>query len=400
MRIRLEMGLFRYEALNPAGKKFFGTMNADDLLDAKTKLQRREILAIAITPLSQEQIGCVLKRSELMNLTREISRLLQAGMPLFEVLSALEEKYKGQKAHQLLLDLCDQVRSGRPFSESLSRHPKTFDLLYISMIANAEKTGRLKESLDELASWIAKGLEVRKQLVSALLYPSLLGGFCLFVLSALLFFVVPSMAELFEGRELHPFTIIVFAVSRFACDSKLFLALTAFFIAASLGLAIFYVPWRKKIASLMIRLPILKKLLAKVAFVRFCRSCGTLLEGGVPIISALSQARKVMGHPILETIVEKAEENMKQGEKLYLAFQNHTYIPPLVPRMLGIAEEGGKLPFMMRQIAEIYEEDLEKTLSYFSTMAQPILLLVLGVMVGFVLLSVLLPLTDVSSFAS
>ena len=107
-----------------------------------------------------------------------------------------------------------------------------------------------------------------------------------------------------------------------------------------------------------------------------------------------------MRHSILEKVVQGAEENMKQGEKLYRSFQNHPYIPPLVPRMLGIAEEGGKLPFMMRQIAEIYEEDLERNLLYVSTVAQPLLLLLLGGMVGFVLLSVLLPLTDVSSFAN
>lgn len=394
------MGLFQYVALNPSGKKFSGTIDADNLQDAKIKLHRREILAIDIKSLSQEQIGGFLSRQEVLNLTREISRLLQAGIPLFEVLIALEEKYKGQKAHQLLLDLCDQVRSGKPLSESLNRHPRTFDILYVSMVANAEKTGRLKESLDELAGWISGELQVRKQLVSALLYPSLLGTFCLFVLSALLFFVVPSMRELFEGRDLHPLTEIVFAVSGWACQAKFFL-LTAFLSLLSLGaLAIFYPPWRSKMRNLSIRLPFLKRLFAKVAFVRFCRSCGTLLEGGLPIISALSQARKVMRHPILEDIVERAEENMKQGEKLFRAFQNHPYIPSLVPRMLGIAEEGGKLPFMMRQIAEIYEEDLEKTLSYFSTMAQPVLLLLLGAMVGFVLLSVLLPLTDVSSFAS
>lgn len=394
------MGLFRYEAINPAGKKFGGTIDADTLLDAKLKLQRREILAIHVAALSDAQIGCQLSRSEVMNLTREIARLLHAGMPLFEVLTALEEKYKGQKTHRMLLDLCDQVRSGKPFSESLSRHPRAFDLLYVSMVANAEKTGRLKESLEELSSWIGKELQVRKQLTSALLYPALLSSFCLFVLASLLFFVIPSMAELFEDRQLHPFTTFVFSVSRWACRSKFFLAGAFLAFLSASALAIFYAPWKNKMRQYSLRLPLLKKLLAKIAIVRFCRSCSTLLEGGLPIVSALSQAKKVMRHDIIEKLVERAEENMKQGEKLYRAFQNHPAIPPLVPRMLGIAEEGGKLPLMMRQIAEIYEEDLEKTLSYFSTMAQPILLLILGAIVGFVLLSVLLPLTDVSSFAS
>ena len=156
------MGLFRYEALSESGKKFIGTIDADNLQDAKFKLQRREVVVLHVSFFSQKQFGCKLSKQDVMNLTREIARLLQAGMPLFEVLTALEEKYKGQKAHHLLLDLCDQVRSGKPFSECLGRHANTFDLLYVSMIANAEKTGRLKEALEELASWIGKELQVRK----------------------------------------------------------------------------------------------------------------------------------------------------------------------------------------------------------------------------------------------
>ncbi len=395
------MPLFRFEAINEAGKKYKGTIDADHLQDAKFKLQRKQILATLVEALSDKKLGCRLPKSELLNLTKEIARLLQAGMPLFEVLSALEEKYKGQKTHhRLLLDLCDQVRSGKTLSQALSRHPKTFDLLYLSMIANAEKTGRLKEALQEIASWIGKELNVRKQIISAMLYPSLLGTFCLFVLSSLLFFVVPSMAELFEGRSLHPFTTIVFTASRWACGAKPYLALLALVVIGSIGVALFYKAWQKKILSIAFRLPYIKMLLAKVAFVRFCRSCATLLEGGVPIITALSQARSVMGHPRLEEVIRQAEDRVRQGEKIYGPFLNHPLIPSLIPRMLGIAEEGGKLPFMMRQIAEIYEDELEKTLTYISALAQPILLLILGAMVGFVLLAVLLPLTDVSSFAN
>ncbi|EKE08225.1 MAG: hypothetical protein ACD_17C00278G0001, partial [uncultured bacterium] len=136
------------------------------------------------------------------------------------------------------------------------------------------------------------------------------------------------------------------------------------------------------------------------AFVRFARATATLLEGGLPIIETFDQARRVMNHPQLESVISKAAEQIAQGEAIHAPFENHPLIPPLIPRMLSIAEEGGKLPFMMKQIAQIYEEELEKTLTHFTTVAQPVLLLVLGVIIGFVLLSVLLPMTDVSSFAT
>jgi general secretion pathway protein F/type IV pilus assembly protein PilC len=162
------MALFQYEAINETGKKYNGIIDADNLQDAKFKLYRRQVLATKVLSLVGRNLSCSLSKQELLNLTREISRLLQVGIPLFEVLLALEEKYAGQKAHhQLLLDLCDQVRSGMALSKALERHPKTFDLLYVSMVSNAEKTGRLRESLDELGTWIAKELQIRKQIISA-----------------------------------------------------------------------------------------------------------------------------------------------------------------------------------------------------------------------------------------
>jgi general secretion pathway protein F len=394
------MALFRYLAIGDRRKRIQGTIDADNLQEAKLKLIRRQIAVIRLDPLNEKQKRTHLSKLEVLNLTREISRLLYAGLPLFETLSALEEKYQGQKAHRLLLDLCDRVRNGHPFSQCLAAHPQSFDLLYIAMISNAEKTGRLSIALSELADLISRQLNIRKQLISALLYPAILSCFCLVVLSTLIFFVVPSLRELFDGRNLHPFTQVVFAVSEFACNAKGFLTFFFMFFGAVSMATFFSTKWKKKFSALGFRLPYVKELLVKVAFVRFCRAAATLLEGGLPVIQALSQARRVMKHPLLEQIISRAEEKLAQGEPLHVTFQKNPLIPSLIPRMLGIAEEGGKLPFMMQQIAQIYEDELEKSLSHFATVAQPVLLLILGTVIGFVLLSVLLPLTDVSSFAT
>src|SRR5258708_2964324 len=134
------MALFEYQALSEKGKKVIGTIDADNLQEAKLKLIRRQIAAIKLELLSEKKRRSSLSKSEVLQVTREISRLLQAGMPLYEALSALEEKYQGQKPHKLFLDLCDKVRSGHPLSQGLSAHPESFDLLYIGMISNAEKT--------------------------------------------------------------------------------------------------------------------------------------------------------------------------------------------------------------------------------------------------------------------
>ncbi len=219
------MPLYCFEAVSETGKKIKGSIDADHLQDAKLRLSRRQIAVLSVSLISEKEMRLVLTKKELLSLTREMERLLQAGLPLFEALSALEEKYRSQKIHKLLLDLCDKVRSGQSLSASLLSHPGIFDVLYVSMIANAEKTGSLIHALQEISLLLSRQLQVKKQIVSAFLYPSLLALFCFVIMSSLLFFVIPSLKELFEGRDLHPFTQFVFACSDFACRSKVFLML-------------------------------------------------------------------------------------------------------------------------------------------------------------------------------
>ncbi len=395
------MPLYQYQAISEDGKKIGASIEAESLQEAKQKLIRRHIALIKISLLSDGEIQKKpLSKKEVLSLTRELARLIQAGLPLFEGISALEEKYRGQKPHKILLDTLEQVKIGHPLSRALSRHPNSFDILYVSMVANSEKTGSLAPCLTELAELIARQLYIRKQILSALLYPALLAVFSLVVLSTLLFFVIPSLQELFDGRALHPFTQIVFAASSFACNSKIFLSLLLALCGGAGILAATSKKWQNQILKVCMRLPILNHLMAKIAFVRFSRAAATLLEGGLPLINAFAQARTVMRHPKLEEVIAAAESRIAHGEPLSAPFANQPLIPPLVARMLGIAEQSGKLSFTMQQIAEIYEDELETTLTRFASLAQPALLLFLGGLIGFILLSVLLPLTDVSTFVN
>lgn len=394
------MPLFRYKAFSEEGKKIRATIEASHLQEAKQKLLRLKIVAIEMEMISHKELQKPLSSKELLCITREIARLLQAGLALYEALSALEEKYKGQKPYQLLVDLSSKVKTGYSLSYALSLHPKTFDVLYISMVAGAEKTGRLEECFEELSHHLLKQEMVKKQVVSALLYPAILSCFCLIVFGSLLFFVIPSLKELFEGRDLHPMTKIVFAMSDWANRSKSLLLVGFIFL---IGGSLLFFPsqkGRKILLSFLVKVPGIRNFFAKLALIRFARAASTLLQGGVSLIAALEQAKTVMGHPILEKLVETARQKVAEGKKLSLCFENHPLIPPLVPRMLAIAEEGGKLAFTLDQISGIYEAELEGSLANFTQLAQPILLLVLGGIVGFVLLAVLLPLTDVGSFAS
>jgi general secretion pathway protein F/type IV pilus assembly protein PilC len=206
------------------------------------------------------------------------------------------------------------------------------------------------------------------------------------------------MQELFEGRQLHPITQTVLCISQWlnAYGKTLFLILS-FTIAGSI-LLLRRPSVQLKLQKAILKIPFCKSLIIHSGLARFTRTVSLLLAGGIPLVEALALSRKAMKHPVLEEVIEDAEKKIIEGQRLSARLKLSPLIPSLVPRMIAIAEEAGNMEQMMKNIAEIYEEDLEKSLAQLTTFLQPALLIFLGGVVGLVVLSILLPLTDVSSF--
>lgn len=393
------MPLFHYQALSDAGKKIKGVIDADSYDLAKERLVRDQVMVIKLFAI-QKKREIVLGSSLLLAFTRELSQLLRAGLPLYEALLTIEEKYRRHRVHSLFLDLCDQLKSGQLLSFALKNYASSFDSIYISMVQAGEKSGSLSWVFSQLHTLIEKKQKLKKQLLSAMAYPLFLGGFCFLMILGLLLFVIPSMRELFEERHLHPLTQIVLATSRFLESYFLPLALglttlivgVVYFLRQPQGKALFRRGLQK--------VPLIKTILTQAALIRFFRSCSILLFGGVPLMSALSIARKVMQHPFLEEAVENAEKKIVEGKALSAELKHSPYMPALVVRMVAIAEETGKFPEMFQSLSDIYDDQLERSLAQVTTFLQPVLLLILGGIVGIAILSILLPLTDVSSFIS
>ncbi len=394
------MPLFKYKGFEGGGKRVAGVIDADSYVMAKEKLHRQEFLITSISSFEKKDKEVFLDHALLLSFTRELSQLLHAGLPLYESLLTIEEKYRKHEAHPLFLDLCDRLKGGSCLSLALGRYPKTFDRIYLSMIQAGELSGSLSHSLEELTGLITRAQKLKKQLVSALAYPAFLGSFCFIVVLSLLIFVIPSMQELFEGRQLHPMTYCVLAASHFITEYGALLF--AFFIILGVLGFLFFRDKRGKILfqKTLINFPLFKTLFIQAAIIRFCRSASVLLNHGVPLTETLAVSRKLMKNALLEQAVEVAEKGIAEGKKLSAGLQKSVHIPSLVIRMLSLAEETGKTSDMLESLANIYDENLEKDLSRLTGILQPALLILLGAVVGIVVLSILLPLTDVSSLVS
>ncbi len=394
------MPLFRYVAVSHEGRNIKGVIDADSLTTAKERLRKQQVMVTAVSAIAAKQDQLTLSTPALLSFTRELAQLLKAGLPLYESLLTIEEKHRRHKAHPLFLDLCDNLKEGISLSSALKRYPGTFGRIYLSMVQVAEQSGNLATIFDQLAQLIARQEKLKKQLLSATTYPSFLALFCVLVTCGLLFFVVPSMRELFEGRDLHPMTAMILAISGWANSHIVFLALAASCLVGGAIASVTSKKGKTLLYTFSLKLPFIKTLLLHSALVRFCRALSMLLAGGVPLLDALALSRNVVKSPLIENSILEAEKKVGQGERLSAAFKGAPLIPPLVLRMLALSEETGKMGDAFLRLAEIYDEELEKHLTQLSTFLQPALLILLGAIVGLVVLSILLPLTDVSSFAN
>src|SRR3984957_5238301 len=356
------MPLYRYSAVGAEGKKVKGVIDADSLPVAKERLRKQQILVTTVSPLQNEGRRLSLPPAQLLSFTQELSRLLKAGLPLYESLLTIEEKYRRSKAHPLFLDLCDHLKEGASLSSALKRYPATFDKIYLSMVQVAEQSGNLAAIFHQLAQLILRQQKLKKQLSSALTYPAFLALFCFCIVCGLLFFVIPSLKELFEGRDLHPMTAIILAVSRWANDHVIFLVVALVTCVSGLFFALRNRQTKRMIYEFSLKLPLIKTLLLHSALVRLCRSLAMLLAGGVPLLEALILSRNVVKSPLIEEAMVDAEKRVGQGERISAAFKGTSALPPLVMRMLALAEETGKMDEAFYHLAEIYDEEMEKHL--------------------------------------
>lgn len=393
------MPLYQYQYVDGQGKKKSGLIEAQGEREAKEKLRDQGFLIISLASKNKITSRQNLKGDQLLAFTVQMSQLVNAGIPLYESLVAIEEQTRGETYHRVILSLCEQIKMGLSLSAAMSSFPDSFDKLYCSMVSAGEAVGALGPVMDKLTLLLNRQMKLKKQVSTALIYPSILGGFALLIIGLLLGFVVPSLEGIFAGRQLNSFTAAIISFSHFFRDYW-WLYIPA--IIGSVTWAIFKLRseegrlWKERN---LLKVPLIGNLTVQTAVARFCRTMSTLLQGGLSMIDALRISRGVMRNVVLEGQIQAAEVKIIEGHSLSQELSKSKYIPTLVSRMLSVGEESGTTAIMLGKIADIYEQELEKTLDRVMALAQPIILIVMGLVIGTVLLAILLPLTDVSSFS-
>lgn len=394
------MAVYYYNAIDHRGHKHQGVVEAQGEKEAKTKLRDRGLMVTSLSSTVKTSSKERIDRDTLLTITSQLAQLVNAGVPLYQSLITIEEQFHQAPFHRILLSLCDQIKGGASLSEAMRSYPDSFDTLYTSMIAAGEASGSLGLILERLAELMKKQNKLRKEISTALIYPIVLASFSLLIISVLMIFVVPSIEGIFAGQKLNAFTTTVLGASHFFKE-KWWVYLP---LIATLSLFLyfrFHSPKGKlQLQRLMLKTPLVKNLVIQAAVARFARTMATLQQGGLTILDSLKMSRNVMGNAVLEKEMKEAEQKIVEGSSLSAQLKRAPHIPLIVSQMIAIGEETGNAAAMFNNIADMYEDSLERTLSRLVALAQPVILIVMGGIIGMVMMAILLPITNISSFSN
>src|SRR5215204_4002390 len=400
---------FAYTGRTRAGQTVSGERVADSVDAATTALRREQIVVTKITPKAakdeaakKEKVGKLGKKVKAKNLavfTRQFSDMIDAGLPLVQCLDILGTQEEDKNFAAVILDTRTSVESGASLADAMRKHPKTFDPLFTNMIAAGEAGGILDTILKRLATYIEKAVKLAGQVKSAMIYPIavivIAGG----VVGVILWKVIPTFASLFSGlgADLPLPTRVVISLSNNLVSYFPFLLVGAGVAAYSFRTYYATDAGRRVIDTITLKAPILGNIMRKIAVARFCRTLSTLISSGVPILDGLEITAKTSGNSIIEDAIMTTRKSIERGETISVPLKETAVFPAMVTQMIGVGEATGALDTMLAKIADFYEEEVDTAVAGLLTLLEPIMIAVLGVIVGGIVIAMYLPIFDLIS---
>jgi type IV pilus assembly protein PilC len=399
------MPTFAYVARTRDGKKKSGTLVAENRQTLMRSLQSQGLTIDSVNERGATATriaggGRRVKSAEILVFTRQLSTIVNAGLPLLQGLDILAEQTEDPRFSKVLAEIGRDVEGGESFSEALKRHPRVFTDLYVSMVRAGEASGNLDSVLLQLADYMESMEELKRRIRSAMTYPVVAFAMILLIAAGLIIWVVPQFAEIFASfdRELPAPTRVLIAISDVLRSWKIFLVVAAF-IGLVIGLRIYRQTENGRYATdrLMLRLPVFGKLLRKVAISRFARTLSTLTRSGVAILGALEIVERTAGNEVFARVVRKAGESVRAGETLAEPLARSQEFPAMVTRMIGVGEKTGALEQMLSKISDFYDSEVKAAVDSLTSLIEPILILMMGIVVGGIVIALFMPILQLSS---
>jgi len=404
------MPVFEYKAFSSQGENRTGVMDADSPREARQKLKRdhlhvvnlRQIEEVSkVSRISMKNLFARKKQiGELAMVTRQLATLLQAGIPMAEAMRALIEQIETKKLETIFRDVREKVTGGTSFADALAQHPLYFNHLYVNMVRAGEASGNLEDVLMRLADYMLKQNRLKNKVQAALMYPMVMVFVGLIVISVLMTVVVPKLVSLIKAKEaaLPLPTQILIGVSTFMKEYWYLLALLL--VALYLTLTAIRRTEKGKYSTdaMLLKMPIFGDFFNKQAISRFAVTLSTLLKSGVPVLESLVIVKDIAGNAVVEGVLADVHKNILEGTDISSPMKKSGIFPPAVGYMIAVGEQSGELEEILETISSAYDEEIDIATQKMIALLEPVLILVMAAIVAFIVLSIILPMLQLSKF--
>ena len=401
---------FTYTAIDKSGKRTAGAIEASSEESASETLKSREMRPIHIkadsggllakSPFSAKNRKVKLK--EIMIFTRQLSTMINAGVPLVRSMATLQTQTENPAFRQHIAAVTKDLESGLAFADALEKHPKVFTPIYVNMVRAGEAGGILDEILRKLAVQQEKDAHIRAKFKGAMTYPIILLTITTLVFIGLMVVVMPKLGKIIKDlggpdAKLPPLTQALLGISNFM-TSKWYILLGGFAITVFFTKRYTSTPQgRRKKDQLFMKIPVLNDVIKKVAIARFARIFASLMSAGVNVVDSITITSKALGNAVIEDELMAASKSVLNGQQLYVPLASSKILPPIVIQMLAIGEETGQTDEILLKVADFYEEEVDAVVEGISSILEPIMIVVMGGMVGLIAASVIGPISKLSS---
>jgi general secretion pathway protein F len=407
------MPVFEYKALTAGGKAIQGLREAESPKTLRTALKRDGVFLTEVLGQKEQQAQAardvnvrkwVLRRvtpEDLAITTRQLAVLVHAGIPLVEALSALIDQVEHERLKRVISDVKQRVNEGASLADALGAHPKVFTTLYVNMIRAGESSGALDVVLVRLADFTESQARLRAKVTATMIYPIAMLVVGVLVLAALFTVVIPKITKIFEDTKATlPWT------TKILIGASTFMADWWWAVLIATGLVVWgFFRWKATTAGrhrwdrFKLTVPIFGRLLRTIAIGRFARTLATLLKSGVPVLGAMDIVKNVVGNVRLAEVIEQARQAIQEGESIAAPLKRSGEFPPLVFHMVAVGEKSGSLEEMLGNVADAYEDQVETTVTALTSLLEPIMIIGMGVVVAFIVFSILMPILQINSLA-
>jgi type IV pilus assembly protein PilC len=391
--------LYAYKAMNPDGRIVLGRMDAINAVDLELRLKRMDLDYIRGNPVRQGSVfgGKHVSRRELINFCFHLEQLARAGVPILDGLTDLRDSLESPHFREVIAGMIESIDGGRTLSQAMSEHPRDFDSVFVSLIAAGESTGNLQEVLKNLVESLKWQDELAAQTKKLVMYPAFMGSVVIAVVLFMMIYLVPKMVSFIKsmGHELPLHTKILIGTSDiFVSFWYLVVGLPILTVVGSAVVIRSNHAARLRFDEYKLRLPVVGSILRKIILSRFASVFAMMYASGISILDSLRATEGVVGNQVIRQGLERVGEMIAEGQSITIAFQNVGLFPPLVVRMLRVGENTGALDTALTNVSYFYGRDVRESIARVQALIEPAMTVVLGLILGWVMLSVLGPIYD------